>query len=278
MKDRVHILATVRKPELTPAATLVFRTLRVGFPGADVRVWGNGLAEASLHAVGRAAINAECRFVNVAPTVHDEWIERLVMNEPEPFWICDTDMVFWDRVQSPWEAYYAGARQRCLFAGGLEPEFEEEWTGTTHVERLHTCLMWINPGPLRAAMRQWMARIPAPWGTSAQFPLIRQTFVPHLAVGHQKRILFYDTMAGLWHAGMGTAFAKEQEECFEHLHCGTYADLVSAQAPSLAGLKAGHEMIYRDLNAAKGLRDRQREYYQSRNGKEQHAIRTPGKR
>lgn len=246
MKTTVHILATVRRPELLPAAQLVFRTLRLGFPTANVCVWGNGLSDQ----VGR---QLGVPYRNLPQTSHDCWIAGLLARATEPFWICDTDVVFWSKVED-----WFGNNPDIIFAGRFEPEFDEEWTGTTHVARLHTALMWFNPANVRAAFRAWMARFPSPWRDTAHFPLVHQHFVPVRG----GKPLFYDTCAGLYHASGGTAFDTVKDAAFEHLHCGTYADLVDAK--SLADLKAVHAAVFENPENARGLKEAQDKYYQSR--------------
>jgi len=252
----VHILVTIRRPELLPAALLVFRTLRTGFPQAPVLVWGNGLTAAEQSRVERDLATLESQWVtNLTGTSHDAWIEQLINTQTGPFWICDTDMVFFAPVPPP----AAGT----VFSGRYEPEFDEEWTGTRHVERLHTCLMYFDPSAVRAAIRGWQARIPSPWRDSAQFPLVRQHFIPiRSALNARPETAFYDTTAGLWHAGLGTPFTPEQDAAFEHLHCGTYADVVDA--PSLGNLRAVHQSVYENPAAARGLKQAQDHYYQER--------------
>lgn len=257
MRPAIHILVTIRKPELRDAALLVFRTLRVGFPGSPVLVWGNGLTPAQQQDVATVSRDlARAHFITNLPlTSHDAWIEQLINTQTDGFWICDTDMVFFEPVTLP--VAVKG------FVGRYEPEFDEEWTGTRHVDRLHTCLMFINPTALRQGIRHWQARIPSPWRDSAQFPLVRQHFIPvRAALNAQPETLFYDTMAGLWHAGLGTPFTPEQDAAFEHLCCGTYADLVDA--PSLANLRAVHQSVYSNPERARGLKQAQDTYYQER--------------
>src|SRR5262245_22524253 len=100
MKEPVHILVTCYKPDLLPAATLVFKTLRVGFPEADVYVWESinnhsqrektraAVADTGAHWVGRGDYRN-----------HDDWIGTLISHYRNPFWICDTDIVFWRRFE-----------------------------------------------------------------------------------------------------------------------------------------------------------------------------------
>ena len=253
MNAPVHILATVRRPELLPAALLVFRTLRTGFPEALVNVWGNALPADAAQAVAAAAGHVGATFHNLPDTAHDAWLENIINTAVVPFWICDTDMVFFDRVSEP-----AG---HVNFAGRFEPEFDEEFTDTLHVARLHTALMFINPMNLRCAIRAWMGRIPEPCHDSATFPLVRQNFVPNTQPG---KTLFYDTMAGAYHALPGTSFTQEQDAAFEHLHCATYALEVAGGAPSLKDLPAVHEQIYADPQRARGLKAAQDAYYRQR--------------
>jgi hypothetical protein len=250
MKQRIYILATVRKPELLEAALLVFRTIRTGFPDSEVRVVGNNLSAEAGAAVSRTAWSKGCSYYNGGPTVHDQWIMDLVEGQIHPFWICDTDVVFWKSLDDGTD------RTDQVYQGRFEPEFEEESTGTRHMERLHTAVMWFNPPALRAAMRAWMAKIPPPWGATGRFPLIHQHFVPLRG----ERTRFYDTTAGLWHAGIGTPFTEAQNDAFDHLHCGTYVDLIG---PKLScELQAAHQAIYADHNIAQGMRHQQAKYYQ----------------
>ena len=253
MKAPVHILATVRKPELLPAALFVFKTLRTGFPTAPVTVWGNALEGSARDAVERAAALAGATFRNIPATAHDRWIEILVETHHEPFWVCDTDIVFWQSVE--------GWPTPEHFSGRLEPEFADLWMQTRHVARLHTALMQFNPSPLRSALRAWMCRIPQVWRRFAEFPFYRMTFVPVRGADP----LCYDTGAGLWQAGLGTPFTEKQNAAYDHLHCATYVDAITTElGPKLRAL---HQQIYHKPELARGLRAGQDEFYRQHNGK-----------
>jgi hypothetical protein len=259
MKQTVHILATVRKAELLPGTLFVFDSLRTGFPTAQVIVWGNGLADDALAAVRSAAQRAGCVFQNIAPTVHDAWIEALIQRSPEPFWICDTDVVFWEKVEG-WFGEDGDAVERVpTWAGRHEPEFIEPWMDTLHVERLHTCLMWLDPVAVRCAMRAWMARMPEPWRDQMDYPFVRLTILPRLG----DRPLCYDTLAGLYQASPGRAFTPKQNAAFDHLGCATYADKVELPDVDLA---ASHKAAFANPTMVRGIWEQQREYYAGRGG------------
>lgn len=251
MMAPVHILCTVRKPELMPAALLVFKTLRVGFPTSPVVVWGNGLTPADADTIGDAASSVKGEFRTLKATSHDAWIEALVMNEQAPFWICDTDMVFF----KPVEQFFP--QGETIFAGRFEPSWKEPWSNTVKPERLHTCLQWFNPSALRGAMQRWCRqRVPSLLAT-AQLPFIRQCVIP----GRNGNTL-YDTTTGLWRAGFGTPFTAEQNAAFEHLHAGTSVDEIS-KCPTFKDLPLEHQAIYANPSLAAGLAARQNKFYEA---------------
>ncbi len=251
MQTPVHILATCRNPALLGATTLVFRTLRTGFPSAEVVVYGNGLAREHAAVVQEEAAKCDAAFNWIRPTAHDVWLEHLVQTQPGPFWICDTDLVYFQPVPPPAPGVW--------LSGRYEPSFAEEWTASLHVERLHTCLLYLDPQLLRAKMRAWQSRhVPAIFG-HAETHFIRQHFVP--VAGRAPH--FMDTAAGLYHAFGGAPFDPAANECFEHLHCGTYSDLIGRCA-SLGDLGAVHAAVVADVQQARGLREAQEKYYVTR--------------
>ena len=251
MNPPVHILCTVRKPELLPAALLVFRTVRIGFPSSPVYVWGNALNEKACQQIIPAVSGIGGYFTNLKPTCHDGWIENLVLNSPGCFWICDTDVVFFGAMEGAFDG-----KPDVIFSGRLEPEWLEPWSKTRKVERLHTCLQWHNAAALRKAMLAWSGeRVPEVFHT-AQVPFIRQTFLPA-----RKETILYDTTAGLWQAGVGTPFTDDQNGKFEHLHAATYADEVGKCA-ELQDLPELHKAVYLNPESAWGLQVRQNEFYQ----------------
>jgi hypothetical protein len=250
MTAPVHILCTIRKPELIPGALLVFRTIRTGFPTAKIVVWGNGLVPAYTGLVDSACAAVGATLQMLKPTSHDAWIESLVINEAEPFWICDTDIVFFKEV----ERFFEDPKE-TLFAGRFEPSWKEPWTDTVKPERLHTCLQWFNPASLRGAILRWTRqRVPDLLAT-AEIPFIRQCIIPSRSGN-----TLYDTTAGLWQSGWGTPFTDEENSAFEHLHAGTYVD-EAGKCEALKGLTIMHKAVYADPQLAAGLSVRQNEFY-----------------
>jgi hypothetical protein len=238
--EPVHILVTCRKPELLPAATLVFRTLRVGFPEAPVTVhlrFGQTNRLEIQHLVGMVKAKWIVTFIEA----HDQWIEKLITNSAEPFWICDTDVVFWREFEH--------VPDGSALAGVRVPSFFEPWTGTQYRERLHTCLMRIDPEAFRSSILVFSRQF-------ARHPFQpHQWFIPQQLQSerHNGTVTqhFYDTLAMAWHAFGGQEFTPAQIESFSHLNCATYADLI---APSVDfDMLGAHKAVYEDIENARGL-------------------------
>lgn len=259
MNPRVFIHIKCRKASLLPGATLVFKTLRGGFPTADVRVSVMPSADGTLW--GRISdfareSKAEVRYASL-DWPHDRWIESLVATEIEPFWIVDPDVVFHDSMETlsmPGEPHLVGR---------LEPAWDCELTRALHVERLHTCCLWVNPSLVRERMRAQQAAHPC--GPFAPEMLgVRQTYVPERGV-----VRFYDTMAGIYQTIGGTPFTPEQNARFDHINCGTWLDeAAKGMAKTAPNMRLAHEGVYRDPASAKGLWTIQQKWY------EHHAPRT----
>lgn len=250
MTDQVYMLASCRKPELLASTLLVFKTFRVGFPSARLTVFVNAMPEACASAVGQECDAVRAESVLPISTVHDQWIERLIQCGQGPFWICDTDLVF----LKPVEGWFSDSA--AMMSGRWIPTWDEEWTKTRSIERLHTCLMYLDPVQMRDRMREWCANLPrSPFHPRVEF--IRQHYVP----GRNSRTVLYDTMAGAWHALGGTPFTAEQDAAFEHLNCGTYADLVAPHLKSGPEPPKNWQDIFAEPKLASGLQAYQKQYY-----------------
>jgi hypothetical protein len=248
----VHILITIPSPEAIKSSLLVFKTIRTGFPKNSIFVYGNGLEPEMCDLFEDAARSVGATFTPIRPTTHGIWIEELVLNSPGPFWICDGDIVFFEKV-SNWFNEFALAS----FAGRFEPTFQDPWSGTEHIERLHPSLMWFNPWKLRAVILRWAQR--HEFFQHVEYNLFRWHFVPRIGQCN----LFYDTCAGLWHAlgdKSGRAFTDDQNACFEHLINGTY--LNQAGAAYGESKQALHDAVFETPSIARGLQFAQAEWYE----------------
>ena len=255
---KVHLLATVRKEELLPATTMVFKTLRTGFPTADVIVDLCGFNPECEHLDVKRACDDVGATSNMAclegPHFAPEWIKSLLENESEPFWICDTDMVFFDSVEK-WDFGDAP------MAGRYVPQFFDKFTNCVTRARLHTCLIWMNPKRIKEEAGRYHSRFPStPFNPKPD--LIKPMFHPLLSpAGREVRTsYFYDVCGLLYHAIGGVSFTPEQKNAFGHLNFGTISDLVAPAYPELQ-LRMRAFAIFENPNLLRGQWKEDDEFY-----------------
>ncbi len=212
---RVFILATIRKTELAAYTELVFDTLRVGFPTAQVEVHLNGAPEVPVEHWQRVkdlAENCGCKVKLIPETNHHEWIDKLIETETSDFWILDTDVIFYGKVEH-WTFEEP-------LAGALIPEFFDEFTQAITRSRLHTSLMHIRPIELKVQLLNYELKHPRTIYNPPAY-VVFPLYMPF-----NGRTYFYDTMAMAYHAVSGRAFTPQQKDCYFHFHFGTFSDLV----------------------------------------------------
>lgn len=246
----VHCLATCLRPDRFGAVELLFHTVRKGFPSSNILVYGNGLSPEISHYTQSCCRAVGAQFMNIPVVSHGQWLEQLVATERDPFWVTDSDIVFFDKV----EHWFDSAGSDVLYSGRLEPKFFEPWTSTIHVERLHPSLLWINPQLLRAALRSY------PHGREFLSTVTYEPFKWQMITmrdGDKKKVYFYDTTAGLYHSIDGQPFTDEQNAAFEHLLCGTYSHMLTDHN----NLQQVHDEIFRHPYKARGLKVSQDKWY-----------------
>jgi len=192
-------------------ATLVFDTLRVGFPTANVTVTGNGLPDYARAELQDAAMKVGAQFFNELEVTHAAWIRKLIETQNEPFWILDTDIIFYEAVEH-WKFETA-------LAGYRVPDWMDEYTGCITRSRLHPSLMWIDPVKVRAALAGFQPDVPTP--VFAATDLLSPIVIPF-----NGNKFFHDTTCLLYHAIGGTAFTNVQKNVYFHFHFGTVTDIV----------------------------------------------------
>lgn len=248
MTPSVHILATCRNPELFDATTLVFKTIRVGFPSAKIFVHDNHLLDKHLQAIIKL-----CRSFDIQwefrggheRIVHHEWIRRCIEQQEGPFFICDTDQVF------------HASMERFEFEGPLHgrliPSFRCPFTRTIAHERLHTSLLYIDPQAIRDAEQKLTDRLNPrnPFGTGIDL-------ISPLNYARDHDIYFHDTLSQAYHAIGGNSFSEEQLNSYDHLGCGTYLDLLEERIP---GSRERQETYLKYPQTIRGLWKQQETYF-----------------
>ena len=246
MKPVVHILANVIDEAAIEMSTLVFKTIRVGFPTSEVVVWGNGLDHEVVRAAAMSANcmrNPHCNFAS-----HDDFIARRLADEHgRRVVFCDTDMVFYESVED-WDFDQP-------LAGMFEPKHRNPVTRAVHLPRLHTCLLWVKVSAFYDALEAWRKTLhPGPF-TPLFVPWIQQW----LPIGRD--LHFADTGAIAYGAIGGQHFSEQQLNAFAHLQCGTWSKYVELHIP---GLRESHRMAIDRPELFKGNWKTHNEWYERR--------------
>ena len=253
----VFVLVTCRNPALWDASTLVFKTLRAGFPTAHIQVFDNGLSETQkgdlLKSMPKDMTGAFYNYIRPA-TTHHQWIAGLIENENQPFWIVDTDVVFLDNVEEL-DAEFSGAP----ISGRAIPRFECPYIGMGTHSRPHTSLMRIDPLIVRSRVEEFKSRLTkTPFG-SCDLP-IGKLVAPDISFGPIKES-FHDCCSKLARVTGFNAFDENLLDRYAHLNCGTYSDLVD---PTGGFTKRNQQRMDGAPHLLRGLWREQEKWYQDR--------------
>lgn len=255
MTENVHVLVSCRTLELQRASLAFLDTIRIGFPDAKISVMGNRLPveiwaklEYGCELIGAKLSAAYCR------KTHPSWIESLIDQSSEPFWICDTDIVFHGNVERFSNELNAGV------TGRHTPRFVCPFTKSKTHERLHTSLMRIDPLVIEEKLKTWRSdKIESFQFTRAFNDVIYGHLVAQSASVTNGEVYFHDTTSQLYHAIGGQSFTPDLLDQFTHANCGTYSDLVD---PS-GGFTQRNLAIFDNPDSARGAWRAQDEWYAS---------------
>lgn len=229
---------------------LVFDSIRVGFPTARIHVFLNGLEPVQRDRIISRCIECNADSVEVR-TDHHHWIEKLIEDQVDPFYIVDTDMVFYKSVED-WEFSGVG------IAGYRIPEFHDEFSGCITRSRLHTSLLYIDSAILKKEVENFKS-------------LARDTpFTPKINLVYpvvlplNGKSYFYDTCSLLYHAIGGATFKPYHKDAYFHMHFGTFSDMVLPNMHDGDKMAALREEILMMPELGKGMWRTQDEYFASR--------------
>lgn len=253
---KVYILATCRRPELLPATLMVFKSLRVGFPTADVHVSLNldetpsNLTHDIIEAAHKAGCSWSCfdkpPFSGIA---HPVWIEHVIKRADGCYAIIDTDMVF----HANCEGWQFG---QVHYAGVHTPRFFDHVTNAITLPRIHTSFMWVPDGE---HLRKQIDTVREQDG-----PYIGLELFKPLCYVQDGRRFFQDTATGLYQVCATAHFGPEQLQCYDHLNNGTLIDIVEQRHPQGKELRARCEQAFADPQSIRGSWAMYEQYYQER--------------
>ena len=224
---KIFVLLYCHSYENLPGNLLFFESVRIGFPDAEIHVVDNDCAH-----VYREQFESKTEKINgifstfKREVLHSNFIESLVKEESEDFYIIDPDTVWFRRMPENYDA---------PIAGRLIPAFFDSYTGCNTFSRLHTSCLFLSP----ARIRNQIAMLNKFAFNGFHDDMIKQD-------GSWFR---YDTCGKLFHALREKAhiFNDQENSAFAHLFCGTHLSLIKQYYPQLAEI---HKSVYageRDL-------------------------------
>jgi hypothetical protein len=180
-------------------------------------------------------------------TTHARWIGTVLeRTRTETIWLLDTDVVLWNKVEDlRFDAAIAGRRMPRFYC-----PYSRCWTET----RLHTCLMFVDVARVRRELEERRRTFPDDFGSNRLVDPIQSYF----AVSPSGERVYFDTCAQLSYQVSTQDFNEAHNRMFDHMNCGTYADVVEEAFP---GLLETHRQIYANPILLRGTWIRQREFF-----------------
>jgi hypothetical protein len=242
-KVLVLILTWCKDPDALYGSLLTLKTIRIGFPDADVMVVDNGSIDVPDIRLAAEAVGAGYMKQNEVP--HWQFMRKAIEIVRQPLVFADPDLIFWDRMKMP----------ETLIAGRLIPQFFDEYTQTLTHARLHTSLLSIpDPQKLWQVIRAEESRM---WESD----LLRPIMLP--SNGKWER---WDTGAPLYGAIGGHAFTTELDS-YDHIFCGSHLKYVAEKLNPTARseFKRVHDIARTgDLSKLRGIWKLQEQYFKDR--------------
>lgn len=217
---KVYILTFCRNLELFYGTELIFKTLRLGFPNAQITVVDNASLPEIRSEIKSLAQKTDCQFRQIdQPGIrHHEFIQstihEIAKNETEedPLVFLDPDICFWNSCE---DFKFSG-----LIAGKGMGKFYDYITHTITMPRLHSSFLWISNAN---KLQQEIWRLKARHFDFEPF----QPFSFHM----ESKWYRYDTGATLYAtiADKAEVFEEIHLRCYDHIFCGSHLNWLYSQ-------------------------------------------------
>lgn len=212
----VCILISIPDSKYFDSCTLALKTVRVGFPTADIMVTINAQTsrEDSLRVVKMCEDIAAGWHILDKEVHHAAWIAQQVQEYPGTLIILDGDTHFWKSCED-WK--FAD-----LIAGYYVPEMWNDFAKCRSWERLHTSFLWFADTEL--VLDRIKALYPPAFQKCGEYcPL--DPFMPSVKFIKGEPV-FWDSTAVLYNMLGGSRFGPEHLDCYEHLNSASFFDVM----------------------------------------------------
>jgi hypothetical protein len=253
-RKSVYIVTFCDNLDYLYASTLIFKTLRMGFPTAEVHVIDNhSLPKAARHIQGLAEEN-ECQFRRL-PSVADQprLLADMILNSGSEGTVVflHPDICFWKNCEN-WSF-------DKLIAGRFLPMFLEANRDSIMMPSLHSHFWWIEN------IKLFRERIVEAYSKNHVDPLAAFSLYAYRLNGRWHR---FDLGAGLYNAVREDVycFGDKELDCYDHLYGGSYYELIIQVLDEEGGkmIERAHACARSDYRQLRGLWKIQEEYLKKR--------------
>jgi len=256
---KVKSLITITNPDLFDNCTLMFRTLRVGFPTAEIEVTDN----ATIDPTHRRRIRELCAASNVDYSYsshrlhHAEWICNSIELGQGKLIIVDPDTMFWKSCEGPEFDF------PTHIAGYHVPVIYNEFARCVSFERLHTSFLVVKDcEALVDATQQLYQPACAEGGEYCPF----DPYMPCVKAVRGK-YMFWDSCANLYNMVGGTHFTETQLECYDHLNSAGFYDIMLSRVDDPTSFEHQHKVAKTNPESLRGFYKAVDNYYKRMNEK-----------
>jgi len=249
----VYILTYCKDLQQLYGNTLIFKTLRIGFPTAKITVVDNASVDHAKRVISKCAKDAGCAYKPLPSEIlHHQFLEHIVNSSKETVVFLDPDMCFWKNCES-WDF------SDYLLAGRLLPQFRDEYTKTITETRIHTSFLWINScNALNDAIQNTRK-------TYFEFEPFNPIMYMEPASREWHR---FDTLSVLYTVLKNRiyCFNSKELDAYDHIFCGTNFSTVyeSINDDDKMMFKNMHENAKYNYKKLKGIGKLQEEYLKRR--------------
>jgi hypothetical protein len=214
MVKNVYILTYCKRIENLYGTILVFKTLRTGFPTANIHVFDNASLPTVRHVIRQHTRECGATFTQLdTELMHHDFIKKTLKSQGYGAAIfVDPDVCFWESVED-WNF------EQFLIAGRLLPGIHCSFLGGVLTRpRLHTSLFWI---PDTRALFEKLAAIQSQY---FEFDPFRP--IMFKADGIWQR---FDTAGTLYSAlpeEQIYVFAEKELNAYDHIFSGTHIQFI----------------------------------------------------
>jgi len=264
MKLKIYVLTYCKDISQLYGNTLIFKTLRVGFPTAEVVLIDNNSVSEARPTLSNLARKNNCNYFQLnSDLLHHQFLsniiklESLTQSKDKEVVFLDPDIVFWDKCED-WDL------GDCLIGGRLIPRFKDEYSKSITESRIHTSFLWIKDCGLFV---KEMEKIRDEY-------MDFEPFIPVMVKNPDNNLWWrYDAGSSLYHALPKNKifhFGEKELNSYDHIFCGSDKTVLEYVMNSLQDegdktiLKKIHETANTDYTKLKGIWRVQENYFKQR--------------